>query len=71
MSIYIESYTESHRNTQNINIQHKTHQKHQFTFSNSTFSKNRYFQESDIQKHQRFVFKFMVIFILLRPTQPN
>ena len=33
MFIYIENDIESHRNTQNINIQHKIHQQHENTFS--------------------------------------
>ena len=52
MFIYTRSYTESHRSTRNINLEHKTHQKHQITFFNITFfqtpifSKNRHYKSA-------------------------
>ena len=36
MFIYTEDVAESHRNTQNINIQPKIHQKHENTFSSKS-----------------------------------
>ena len=55
MFINTESHTESHRNTQHVNMCNKIHQKHQITFSNFTFFKTPSLQKLDIQNHQRIM----------------
>ena len=59
MFIYTESYTESNRHTQNINIYHKPHQH----FHISHIFKKTYFQIIDIQSNQRFMLDFMSLLI--------
>ena len=54
MFIYTESYTESHRNTQNINICNKTHRKHQITFRNSHSSQTSIFLKIRHQNNSEF-----------------
>ena len=65
MFIYTESHNESYRNTQNINIQHETHQQHQITFSKFTFICKHPFSKLDKNKTAFYAKCYGTISILL------
>ena len=71
MFIYTESYAESHRNTQNINIYHKHTKNTKIHFRFSHFFKDAYFHQKDIQKYKRSILNSMEPLFFDPPAAPR